>query len=65
MNIFKPNILVITPVLHISGICKALEAIGNVTYMDDPDLSDVLDVIGDYDAVYTNPNKSKVFMVVM
>lgn len=61
----QPNqskILVITPVRHIAGVPEILEAAGQVTYMDDPTLSEVLDVIGEYDALYTNPNKSKVFI---
>ena len=57
-----PKILVITPVRHIVGVSKTLESIGHVTYMDDPSLVEVIDVIEEYDAVYTNPNKSKVFI---
>ena len=30
--------------------------------MDDPTLSEVIEAIGEYDALYTNPNKSKVFI---
>ena len=58
----QPKILVITPVRHINGVSEILESIGQVTYMDDPILNDVLEVIGKYDAIYTNPNKSKVFI---
>lgn len=57
-----PKILVITPVRHICGVCEILESIGEVTYLDDPSLDEVLESIGGYSAIYTNPNKSKVFI---
>lgn len=56
------KLLVITPVRHISGVSETLESIGDVTYLDDPSLADVIKCIGGYDAIYTNPNKSKVFI---
>lgn len=62
MNKNNPKILVITPVKHIKGVPEILENIGEVTYMDDPTLSEVVSVIGHYDAIYTNPNKSKVYI---
>ena len=62
MQANKPKILVITPVRHIAGVSKILEATGQVTYMDDPTVEEVVSVIGSYDAIFTNPNKSKVFI---
>ena len=62
MQLNQPKILVITPVRHITGVPEILEATGQVTYMDDPTLSEVIAAIGEYDAIYTNPNKSKVFI---
>lgn len=62
MNVKKPAILVITPVKHIAGVAEILESIGQVTYMDDPSLSEVVACIAKYDAIYTNPNKSKVYI---
>lgn len=56
------KILVITPVRHIKGISEILESIGEVTYMDDPSPNQVISVIDGYDAIFTNPNKSKVFI---
>jgi len=56
------KILVITPVKHISGVPETLESIGNVTYIDDPSAKEVQSVINEYDAIFTNPNKSKVFI---
>ena len=58
----KPKILVITPVRHIKGVTDLLESAGDVTYMDDPSPDQVLQCIGDYDALYTNPNKSNVYI---
>lgn len=57
-----PRILVITPIHHIVGVSEILEKIGTITYLDNPTLNDVINVVGDYDAIYTNPNKSKVFI---
>ena len=57
-----PKILVITPIRHIHGVSELLESFGEVTYLDDPSSDEVIDVIADYDAIYTNPNKSKVFI---
>ncbi|MDD4975401.1 MAG: NAD(P)-dependent oxidoreductase [Bacteriovorax sp.] len=62
MNKHRPKILVITPVRHIKGVPEILENTGAVTYMDDPTLAEVVNVIGEYDAIYTNPNKSKVYI---
>jgi phosphoglycerate dehydrogenase-like enzyme len=58
----RPKILVITPVRHIAGVSDILEATGQVTYMDDPTPEEAIAAIGKYDALYTNPNKSKVFI---
>ncbi|MDA9801502.1 hydroxyacid dehydrogenase [Candidatus Pseudothioglobus singularis] len=58
----KYKILVITPVRHIEALPEALEAIGEITYLDDPSSDEVVSMIGKYDAIFTNPNKSKVFI---
>ncbi len=58
----RRKVLVITPVKHIDGVVNLLESIGDVTYMDDPLPSEVLSCISQYDAVYTNPNKSRVYI---
>ena len=58
----KHKILVITPVKHIFGVTEKLESIGDITYFDDPSEKEVLSTIGDYDAIFTNPNKSRVFI---
>jgi len=56
------KILVITPVTHIKNVPEVLQSIGKVTFFDDPSLGQVLEIISGYDAIYTNPNKSKVFI---
>jgi phosphoglycerate dehydrogenase-like enzyme len=58
----KPKLLVITPVKHIKGVCSNLESITDVTYYDDPTLKNIMPIINEYDAIYTNPNKSKIFI---
>lgn len=58
----KKKILVITPVKHIMRVTENLEAIAAVTYMDDPTLEEILPLIKSYDAIFTNPNKSKIFI---
>ncbi len=56
------RILCITPVKHIPGVCEILESIGEVTYMDDPTWKEVEAIVASYDAIFTNPNKSKVYL---
>lgn len=58
----QPKILIITPVRHIKGVPEILESAGQVTYLDDPAPEEVVEIVGGYDAIYTNPNKSKVFL---
>ena len=58
----RAKILVITPVRHIKGVAETLEASGDVTYLDDPSPAEVMERIGGYDALFTNPNKSNVFI---
>ena len=58
----KPRILVITPIRHIKNIENQLNKIGNLTYIDDPDTNSLTEIIHKYDAIFTNPNKSKVYL---
>jgi phosphoglycerate dehydrogenase-like enzyme len=57
-----PKILIITPVHHISGVIQTLRDIGEINCMEDPTSEAVRDCISDYDAIFTNPNKSNVFL---
>tara|TARA_Y200000002_G_scaffold364575_1_gene353702 strand:- start:481 stop:1443 length:963 start_codon:yes stop_codon:yes gene_type:complete len=56
------KILVITPVSHISGVSDILKNTGQVDFFDDPSLEEVKSIVHKYDAIFTNPNKSKVFL---
>ncbi len=58
----RPKILVITPVQHINGIKETLESFAEVTYLEDPSLQEVIEIIEPYDSIFTNPNKSKVYI---
>ncbi len=58
----KNRILVITPVRHIKGVSEILEDAGAVTYLDHPTLEEVVKEIPGYQVVFTNPNKSNVFL---
>ncbi len=58
----KPRVLVITPVDHIKGVNEILESFAEVTYLEDPSQGEVSSVIEGYDSIFTNPNKSKVFL---
>ena len=58
----RPKILVITPVQHINGVKETLESFAEVTYLEDPSLQAVIEIIEPYDSIFTNPNKSKVFI---
>ncbi|MBF0419283.1 MAG: hypothetical protein HQL78_03865 [Magnetococcales bacterium] len=58
----KPKILVITPVRHIQGVAAILESFAEVVYNDHPTLADVLALLPGKQAIFTNPNKSNVFI---
>ena len=58
----KPKLLVITPIKHINGVAEQLENFSDITYLDDPELEEVFPLIKDFDAIYTNPNKSRIFI---
>ena len=56
------KILAITPIEHISGVVDRLELIGDLSIINDPSVEDLLEVISDYDVIFTNPNKSKIYL---
>ena len=41
----KPKVLVITPVQHINDIKETLESFAEVTYLEDPSLQEVIEII--------------------
>ena len=58
----KKKLLIITPVKHISNVFQDLNKYFNVKYLPDPYEDDVLNIIGQFDCIFTNPNKSKIFL---
>lgn len=58
----KPKILVITPVRHIQGVSTILESFAEVIYNDHPSLSEVVALLPGKQAIFTNPNKSNVYI---
>ena len=56
------RLLVITPVKHICGVQSMLEATCLTTYLDDPTHESILPIVKNFDAIFTNPNKSKIFI---
>ena len=50
------KILVMTPVKHINGLQDILESSGSVKYLDNPSKGEVISILDDYDAIFTNPN---------
>ena len=58
----KPRILVITAIDSIKGVREMLEKTGRVTVWPNPSYKQVLEAIPSYDAIFTSPNNTKVFM---
>jgi len=56
------KVLVITPVSHINGVKDILESFSEVTYLEEATYQEVKKEIANFDAVFTNPNKSEVFL---
>ena len=56
------KILCITPIDHIPGIKELLSSIGELTISPDPSPEDINSMEKDYDIIFTNPNKSKIFI---
>ena len=58
----KNKILVITPIKHISNLEKKLKTLGNVDILEDPTEKYLFENINKYHVIYTNPNKSNIFI---
>jgi D-3-phosphoglycerate dehydrogenase len=43
-------------------VSTKLNSIGKTTYIDDPTIKDIFPIIHNYEAIFTNPNKSKIFI---
>tara|TARA_Y100000816_G_C26101312_1_gene583759 strand:+ start:115 stop:1095 length:981 start_codon:yes stop_codon:yes gene_type:complete len=57
-----PNILVITPIKQINGLTQRLKLLGKVIYMPDPNINELLNLQKDIHIIFTNPNKSKIYL---
>ncbi len=62
MNYKKVKILVITPIEHINGVLTLLKNFGIITTLEDPSYNQIFHIIDKFDAIFTNPNKSNVFI---
>ena len=58
----QPRILVITPVTHIEGVTGILARAGAVTYVPDASPPEVRAAVSEHDAIFTNPNRSNVYL---
>lgn len=58
----KKKLLIITPINEIKGLKSLLSKYFSLTIVEDPDEKKFIKLIPDYYAVYTNPNKSKIFL---
>ena len=58
----ETKVLVITPISHIKGVKEILESFSEVTYLEEATYQEVKDRISGFDAVFTNPNKSEVYL---
>ena len=56
------NILVITPVRHIKNFQKNINLLGKVVYLEDCSSNDLKKIINNFDIIFTNPNKSKIYL---
>jgi D-3-phosphoglycerate dehydrogenase len=54
------KLLVITPIEHIDGLVIKLQSAFELTICPDPKLEDIAEILPEYHAVFTNPNKSKI-----
>ena len=62
MKYKKIKILVITPIKHINGVFTMLKSFGTITILEDPSYNQIVQIIDKFDAIFTNPNKSNVFI---
>ena len=57
-----PKLLVITPIKHIQGVYEKLASFTEVIYLPEATSEEVIQQAQTIDAIYTNPNKSNVFL---
>ena len=56
------KILCITPIDHIPGVKELLSSLGELIINPDPSNEDINNMEKDFDIIFTNPNKSKIFI---
>lgn len=56
------NILCITPIDHLPEVKNELSSLGDLKIIDDPELKDITIDLKTADVIFTNPNKSKIFL---
>lgn len=56
------KILCITPISHIPGIEESLKLLGDLTILPDPRPEDIANISKDFNIIFTNPNKSKIYI---
>lgn len=57
----KKKILVITPTNHIHDFNKKISKLGNVIFKENISYHELSKIISNYDIIFTNPNKSKIY----
>ncbi len=58
----KKNIIIITPIKHINKLYNEFLKNFNVNYKPEITYSELFEVIIKYDVIFTNPNKSKIYL---
>lgn len=58
----KYKILCITPISHIDGLKSKLSSLGQLKIISDPSIDEFKKIVSQYDIIFTNPNKSKIFL---
>ena len=58
----KFKLLIITPITHIEGIHEKLNKHFEITYQENISENKLIKVINKFDAIFTNPNQSKIYL---
>lgn len=58
----KNKILIITPLKHIKGLYNKIKKVGKIKIFKDISNAEFLKLKDEYRAIFTNPNKSKIFL---
>jgi len=56
------KILCITPIDHLPEVKRELSSLGDLCVRDDPSFEDIIEDLKTADIIFTNPNKSKIFL---